>query len=80
MILAGVLLKLGGYGFFRSFYFFYSSFVFSKFYLLRLGILGGVIIRFICLRQSDLKCLIAYSSVVHISPVLCALMIINWGG
>ena len=31
---------------------------------------GGVIVRFICLRQTDMKALIAYSSVAHMGLVL----------
>ncbi|KAG7172185.1 NADH-ubiquinone oxidoreductase chain 5-like 4, partial [Homarus americanus] len=38
-------------------------------------ILGGVIVRFICLRQVDIKSLIAYSSVAHIGLVLRGLVV-----
>jgi len=69
MILAGVLLKLGGYGVFRFFPLlnmlsFSRSFFFSYFFYLSLY--GGVLVSFLCVRQMDLKILIAYSSVVHI--------------
>nr|YP_002970740.1 NADH dehydrogenase subunit 4 [Cephalothrix simula]ACL27422.1 NADH dehydrogenase subunit 4 [Cephalothrix simula] len=65
MILAGVLLKLGGYGLMRiiSKMFFFFSF-FSDFFI-SLSVWGGVITGFICLRQVDMKSLIAYSSVGH---------------
>jgi NADH-ubiquinone oxidoreductase chain 4 len=37
-------------------------------------------VRFVCLRQSDLRALIAYSSVVHIGLVLGGLITItHWG-
>jgi len=41
-------------------------------------VVGGVIVRFICLRQTDIKALIAYSSVAHIGLVLCGLMLFRW--
>lgn len=34
--------------------------------IIRVALIGGIITRLICLRQSDLKALIAYSSVGHI--------------
>lgn len=69
MILAGLLLKLGGFGWFlllplttnRDFFsFFLSSFSGT----------GAVVVRFICLRQIDIKVLIAYSSVAHLGVVI----------
>lgn len=83
MILAGVLLKLGGYGIFR----FFSSvsfinFSFSLFfsYFFYVALYGGVFVRLICIRQIDLKMLIAYSSVVHISVMILGfLSFSSWG-
>lgn len=70
MILAGVILKLGGYGILRLIYLFKSS-IFSFGYLfVVLSLLGGVIVSLICLRQRDIKSLIAYSSVAHIGLIL----------
>lgn len=69
IILAGLLLKLGGFGWFllqpliinRDFFsFFLSSFSGA----------GAVVVRFICLRQIDIKVLIAYSSVAHLGVVI----------
>lgn len=40
--------------------------------------MGGVIVSFVCLRQSDVKSLIAYSSVAHIGLVLCGLIVFSW--
>nr|YP_007627013.1 NADH dehydrogenase subunit 4 [Tristira magellanica]AGC22278.1 NADH dehydrogenase subunit 4 [Tristira magellanica] len=80
MILAGVLLKLGGYGIFRVMKLIsFLSLKFSYFWL-SLSLLGGVIISFICFRQVDLKSLIAYSSVAHMSMVIGGLMTMNWWG
>nr|YP_009252453.1 NADH dehydrogenase subunit 4 [Caryanda sp. ZH-2016]ANA10337.1 NADH dehydrogenase subunit 4 [Caryanda sp. ZH-2016] len=80
MILAGVLLKLGGYGIFRVMK--VISFLGLKFnyFWLCLGLSGGVIVSFICFRQVDLKSLIAYSSVAHMSMVIGGLMTMNWWG
>ena len=80
IILAGVLLKLGGYGLIRVLSGF--QFIGVKFCWLwiRLGLIGGVYIRFVCLRQVDIKSLIAYSSVAHIRLVLCGLINFSiWG-
>nr|YP_003359200.1 NADH dehydrogenase subunit 4 [Ognevia longipennis]ACF71049.1 NADH dehydrogenase subunit 4 [Ognevia longipennis] len=80
MILAGVLLKLGGYGIFRVMS--VISFLGLKFnyFWLSLGLSGGVIVSLICFRQVDLKSLIAYSSVAHMSMVIGGLMTMNWWG
>jgi len=70
MVLAGVLLKLGGYGLIRlGNICIYLSFNFSRFFI-SLSIYGSFITRLICLRQVDIKSLIAYSSVGHIALVV----------
>jgi len=74
MILAGVLLKLGGYGLLRCFRFCAKDFIKYRGYLFSLRLLGRIIIRFLCIRQVDLKCLVAYSSVAHIGSVLCGFL------
>lgn len=43
-----------------------------------IGVVGGVVVSLICLRQTDIKALIAYSSVAHIGLVLCGLMVFSW--
>nr|QUT08454.1 NADH dehydrogenase subunit 4 [Exhippolysmata ensirostris] len=80
MILAGVLLKLGGYGLIRILPLF--SHVSMKFcwFWVSVGLVGGVMVSFMCLRQTDMKCLIAYSSVAHMGLVLCGLMVFSWWG
>nr|YP_010686233.1 dehydrogenase subunit 4 [Longzhouacris mirabilis]WAX39737.1 dehydrogenase subunit 4 [Longzhouacris mirabilis] len=80
MILAGVLLKLGGYGIFRVMKI--ITFMGLKFnwFWLSLSLSGGMIVSFICFRQVDLKSLIAYSSVAHMSMVIGGLMTMNWWG
>jgi NADH:ubiquinone oxidoreductase subunit 4 (subunit M) len=61
MILAGVLLKLGGYGLLQVFCFLSNFYVF-KFIWVSISLVDGVVVRLICLRQTDLKSLVAYSS------------------
>nr|YP_010564488.1 NADH dehydrogenase subunit 4 [Pilumnopeus makianus]UZA47103.1 NADH dehydrogenase subunit 4 [Pilumnopeus makianus] len=80
MILAGVLLKLGGYGMIRVMIIFQQIGKDFSWIWMTLGLLGGAIISFMCMRQIDIKSLIAYSSVAHMSLVLCGIMIFSlWG-
>lgn len=70
MILAGVLLKLGGYGLVR---FFYSLRLFRTLtisVIFCLGLIGGIVARIVCFAQNDVKALVAYSSVGHMRLVL----------
>jgi NADH dehydrogenase subunit M (EC 1.6.5.3) len=78
MILAGVLLKLGGYGIFRVMKIISFLTVNFNYYLISFRLVGGLVVRFICFRQVDLKSLIAYSSVSHISLVIAGLLRLNW--
>nr|AZL93291.1 NADH dehydrogenase subunit 4 [Hyposoter sp. ZJUH_2016018] len=74
MILAGVMLKLGSYGLMRVFLLMKELCLnFNKFIMI-LSLMGGLISSLICLIQIDLKMLIAYSSVVHMSILLSGLM------
>merc|ERR1719334_401111 len=66
MVLAGILLKLGRYGLLL----FCPHLGGSILYLyLRLRVWGSIFCSLVCIRQADLKSLIAYSSVVHIGVV-----------
>lgn len=67
MVLAGVLLKLGSYGLLLFLPFVKLNYILS--FYLRISLLGSLISSLICLRQGDLKLLIAYSSVVHMGVV-----------
>nr|QHZ87387.1 NADH dehydrogenase subunit 4 [Isonychia sp. XL-2019] len=80
MILAGVLLKLGGYGLLRLFNL--LTILGMKFNCIWIGIslIGGCLVSFICLRQTDLKALVAYSSVAHMGLVLGGLMTLTYWG
>nr|YP_010923088.1 NADH dehydrogenase subunit 4 [Nysius inconspicuus]WJZ45491.1 NADH dehydrogenase subunit 4 [Nysius inconspicuus] len=82
MILAGVLLKLGGYGLYRVFYFMYN-YVMYNYIWISISMLGSVIIGLLCLCQVDIKSMIAYSSVSHMALVIGGIMTCNlygfWG-
>nr|UFZ13432.1 NADH dehydrogenase subunit 4 [Protochauliodes humeralis] len=80
MILAGVLLKLGGYGLLRVLMMM-SVLSLSLGYLwVVISMIGGVLISLVCLRQVDMKSLIAYSSVGHMGLVLAGIMTLtSWG-
>lgn len=80
IILAGIILKLGGYGLLRVFSFLQLIGIKLNFIWIRISLVGGVLIRLVCLRQTDLKALIAYSSVAHIGIVLSGLITITYWG
>ena len=78
VVLAGILLKLGSYGFLRfslpllpeaSLYF--TPFVFS------LSILGIIYASFTAIRQTDLKRIIAYTSIAHMNLVMLGIFSFN---
>nr|YP_003457277.1 NADH dehydrogenase subunit 4 [Holothuria forskali]CBH40186.1 NADH dehydrogenase subunit 4 [Holothuria forskali] len=68
MILAAILLKLGGYGLIRMLLAFPNVLIPNS-VLIVFCCWGSLITSIICLRQTDLKALIAYSSVGHMSLV-----------
>lgn len=80
IILAGIILKLGGYGLVRVFSFLQYMGVKYNFIIIRIRLVGGFLVRLICLRQTDLKRLIAYSSVAHMGIVLSGLLTITYWG
>nr|QVL29338.1 NADH dehydrogenase subunit 4 [Ceratitis punctata] len=80
MILAGIMLKLGGYGLLRVFSFLQVVGLKFNFIWVSVSLIGGVLISLVCLRQTDLKALIAYSSVAHMGIVLGGLMTLSYWG
>nr|AJD85504.1 NADH dehydrogenase subunit 4 [Uvarovites inflatus] len=80
MILAGVLLKLGGYGLLRVYSMMVSLGLSYNYIWISISLVGGVLVSLVCLYQTDLKALIAYSSVSHMGVVLGGLMTLTtWG-
>nr|YP_001798488.1 NADH dehydrogenase subunit 4 [Orchesella villosa]ABS57586.1 NADH dehydrogenase subunit 4 [Orchesella villosa] len=80
MILAGVLLKLGGYGLFRVLGLGLVSFIEYSSYLFGVSILGMFYVGLMCCRLNDLKALVAYSSVAHMALVICGIFSIYFWG
>nr|YP_009733516.1 NADH dehydrogenase subunit 4 [Krisna concava]QHV34354.1 NADH dehydrogenase subunit 4 [Krisna concava] len=71
MILAGLMLKIGGYGLVRFMCMFDYVFFLYNYVWYSFSIFGCFIVGLICLIQGDSKCLIAYSSISHMG--LCLL-------
>nr|AZL93085.1 NADH dehydrogenase subunit 4 [Amblyjoppa sp. ZJUH_2016002] len=80
MILAGVMLKLGSYGLMRLLLMLMDLMMNYNKFILMISMMGGIYSSFICLNQMDMKKLVAYSSVVHMSILLAGLLTLNnWG-
>nr|YP_010222571.1 NADH dehydrogenase subunit 4 [Hippotiscus dorsalis]UCC46021.1 NADH dehydrogenase subunit 4 [Hippotiscus dorsalis] len=77
MVLAAILLKLGGYGLIRVYMFMGAYSINYGYFWMCLSLWGSLIISFLCLFQIDLKSIIAYSSVAHMSLVICGIMSFN---
>uniref|UniRef100_UPI00315D530C NADH dehydrogenase subunit 4 n=1 Tax=Synanthedon bicingulata TaxID=3138307 RepID=UPI00315D530C len=80
MILAGIMLKLGGYGLIRVMILFHNFNLGYNYIWLVISLLGGFYISLKCLCQIDVKSLIAYSSVSHMSLVIGGIMTMNYWG
>nr|YP_009512538.1 NADH dehydrogenase subunit 4 [Parum colligata]AXJ93092.1 NADH dehydrogenase subunit 4 [Parum colligata]WMQ52830.1 NADH dehydrogenase subunit 4 [Callambulyx tatarinovii] len=80
MILAGIMLKLGGYGLLRVLIFLQEINMKLNYIWLVISLVGGFYISLKCFCQIDIKSLIAYSSVSHMSLVIGGIMVMNYWG
>ena len=78
VILAGVLLKMGTYGFLRfGLYLFPDAAVWAKPVLLTLAVIGIIYGAIAATMQTDLKRLVAYSSVAHLGFIVLGIFAIT---
>ena len=81
VILAGVLLKMGGYGFLRfSIPLFPDAAAFFAPWIFALSVIAVIYTSLVALAQEDMKKLIAYSSVAHMGIVTLGLFTFNIQG
>lgn len=78
VLLAGILLKLGVYGFLRfSFLLFPEASLFFAPLVYVLSIIGVIYASLAAIRQTDIKRIVAYSSVAHMNMVTLGLFSFN---
>nr|YP_009444536.1 NADH dehydrogenase subunit 4 [Microceramus pontificus]ASP44429.1 NADH dehydrogenase subunit 4 [Microceramus pontificus] len=82
MILAGVLLKLGGYGMYLLEMMLSMELAWSmvKLVIMYISLWGGLLASLMCLRQTDLKAMVAYSSIVHMGGVVLGILSMSFWG
>lgn len=80
IILAGIILKLGGYGLLRLIIFLQEINLKLNYIWIVIRLIGGFYISLKCFSQIDIKSLIAYSSVAHIRIVIRGIIVINYWG
>nr|YP_010990158.1 NADH dehydrogenase subunit 4 [Neuroctenus taiwanicus]WOW95754.1 NADH dehydrogenase subunit 4 [Neuroctenus taiwanicus] len=80
MILAGVLLKLGGYGIYRVMNFIHFYSINYNYWFISVSMVGMVYAGILCLYQVDMKSMVAHSSVSHMALVICGVLSLSFYG
>ncbi len=81
VILAGVMLKLGTYGFLRfGLYLFPEASVYFAPFMMTLGVIGIIYGAIAATMQKDLKRLVAYSSIAHLGFIVLGTFALNTEG
>lgn len=80
VILAALLLKLGGYGLIRFIPIFPYAYIFFNPLMYTLGIISIIYASLVTIRQIDLKKIIAYSSVAHMNLCTVGIFSLNHQG
>nr|YP_011036483.1 NADH dehydrogenase subunit 4 [Jogocerus viraktamathi]WRK19234.1 NADH dehydrogenase subunit 4 [Jogocerus viraktamathi] len=80
MILAGLFLKIGGYGIIRFMFIYEVLFLNYSYIWYSLSLWGSLLVSLICFMQGDIKCLIAYSSICHMGLCITGLMTMSYLG
>nr|BBC20550.1 NADH dehydrogenase subunit 4 [Apis cerana] len=74
MILASIMLKLGGYGMLRLMFIYKNEFMFFQKFIIIINSFGILILSLMCLSQFDMKSIIAISSIVHMGIMIMSMM------
>nr|YP_009441414.1 NADH dehydrogenase subunit 4 [Apis nuluensis]ATN28900.1 NADH dehydrogenase subunit 4 [Apis nuluensis] len=74
MILASIMLKLGGYGMLRLMFIYKNEFMFFQKMIIVINSFGILILSLMCLSQFDMKSIIAISSIVHMGIMIMSMM------
>nr|YP_011017964.1 NADH dehydrogenase subunit 4 [Amritodus flavoscutatus]WQF70195.1 NADH dehydrogenase subunit 4 [Amritodus flavoscutatus] len=80
MILAGLFLKIGGYGLVRFMFIYELMYINYSYIWYSLSIWGSILVSMVCFMQGDIKCMIAYSSVCHMNMCILGLVTMNYWG
>nr|AYE40953.1 NADH dehydrogenase subunit 4 [Idioscopus sp. 'myrica'] len=80
MILAGLFLKIGGYGLIRFMFIYEYLFLNYNYIWYSFSIWGCILVSMICFIQGDIKCMIAYSSVGHMCMCLMGILSMTYWG